>query len=246
MQKRREAFPATSARERGAALLLTMVFSVGLFVLSGALVMIAMTGNEAADKVVEYMKALNNAETGIAMGITELNARVDISGDGAIGSASEQFTNPSGSVVLGDYTVTVQVQDLDNRRYMLESTGTVRSMGHIYTRTIQVVVSPPVISPFEFAAFGDKSVHMDSNAITDSYDSEVGDYASQIAARYKGQDYANADGSVGANGPSITLDSNATVMGNATPGPGGSVTTASNSHVEGATDPGATDASPTE
>jgi hypothetical protein len=79
-----------------------------------------------------------------------------------------------------------------------------------------------------------RGVLLDSNSFIDSYDSALGDYASQVKA---GNDFANENGDVGSNAD-IKLASNSEVHGDATPGPGHQVfDSAPGAFVSGSTDP---------
>ncbi|MCH7753919.1 hypothetical protein IH970_02175 [candidate division KSB1 bacterium] len=194
-----------SRQERGSALLLTFVLSAALFTLSGALMMVALWGGDAADTVVDDMHALNNAGTGISMAIAELNAEADLDGDGTNGSATEDFK--VGTFTQGGYTVTVQ--DLGNDTYRLESTGTFTGLGQTYSRTVEVLIQPPEPYTFKYAAFGGQAVDAGGSTATDSFDSSVGPYDPATA---------NSNGDVGSNG---TITIGGTVNGDAILGPDG-------------------------
>lgn len=89
------------------------------------------------------------------------------------------------------------------------------------------------ISPvFGNAAFGDDSVTMDSNSITDSYKSTLGNYAGQATNRFRGQPYARQDGDIGSNG-AVALKSNAQAHGDAAVASGGSLSNIGNSVITG-------------
>lgn len=98
----------------------------------------------------------------------------------------------------------------------LTSTG---SLGRTSV-SVEMVVRASRASFFRWAAFGDEGLLMDSNSFVDSYDSSLGTYASQATNGSGSNVWANENGSVGSN-QDITVDAQAGVHGNATPGPTG-------------------------
>ena len=107
------------------------------------------------------------------------------------------------------------------------------------TATIEVVVQLVNSSLFAYGAFGDEGLTMDSNAFIDSYDSSLGDYASQEVNGQGNDTWANENGHAGSNND-ITLESNSGIHGNATPGPSSSTTlVGNNTSVSGSTAPAA-------
>lgn len=89
-----------------------------------------------------------------------------------------------------------------------------------------------------FGVFGDQGVTIGSDSAGDSYDSEVNVWSVLATMTYPGTSYKYAalKGSVGSN-RSISLGSKAAVLGNAQPGPGFSVSKASDAKVAGSTVP---------
>lgn len=133
---------------------------------------------------------------------------------------SEDFNGWSGSNTTRAYKT-----DLSAGSYMvsLEGVGTptVKALstgysqfkgGGIEQRSIETVFKPQ--SPWEFGAFGKYSLHLDSNALTDSYDSRDGPYD---------VDTAFQKGDVGTNGLLLGIDSNANINGDVSTGPEGEV-----------------------
>jgi hypothetical protein len=98
-----------------------------------------------------------------------------------------------------------------------------------------LIVRAAAEGQFQWGAFGEEELTMDSNAFVDSYDSRSGTYDSQEVNGSGGDTYALANGNVGSNG-SISLSQNAMVMGSAQPGPGETTTLAGNqAYVDGST-----------
>jgi len=173
----------------------------------------------------ESLSALYACEAGLSAAVREL---ATTGGDGNVGS--EQ--NP---VQAGEQRYWVVATPIGDGRVSLVSYGRVEraEMG------VEAVVQPDPDSFFRWAAFGEEALHMDSNARTDSYDSEVNpgvnSYVSQAVNDAGSNAYANTDGDVGSNG-NITMDSNIGVYGDASPGPTGTVT-GDLANITGATTP---------
>jgi hypothetical protein len=83
-----------------------------------------------------------------------------------------------------------------------------------------------------------EQLSLNSGVMIDSYDSQLGSYASQAENVSGPHTYANQNGKVTSN-QNIALSANATVFGDATPGPGMTVTMSMGSVVTGSTTPGA-------
>ncbi|HEX6884236.1 MAG TPA: hypothetical protein VF530_12730, partial [Planctomycetota bacterium] len=107
----------------------------------------------------ESLSALYACEAGLSAAVREL---ATTGGDGNVGS--EQ--NP---VQAGEQRYWVVATPIGDGRVSLVSYGRVEraEMG------VEAVVQPDPDSFFRWAAFGEEALHMDSNARTDSYDSEV-------------------------------------------------------------------------
>jgi hypothetical protein len=155
----------------------------------------------------ESLSALYACEAGLSLALDELK----LGADGDIGTENAPIAS-------GGHEFWVEATDIGDGRIALVSRGSDddASMG------VELVVQPEASGFFRWAAFGDEELHMDSNSRTDSYDSADGTYASQQVNGSGSNAYANTDGDVGSNG-SITMDSNVGVWGDASPGPGGSV-----------------------
>jgi hypothetical protein len=156
----------------------------------------------------ESLSALYACEAGLSAAVEDL-AR---GGTGSLGSELA----PIG---FGDQDYWVEATNIGDGRIALRGYGRDdrARMG------VELVVQPSSSGFFRWAAFGDEIVHMDSNSRTDSYDSELGDYASQAVNGSGSNAYANTEGDIGSNGD-ITMNSNIGVWGDANPGPGGTVT----------------------
>lgn len=156
----------------------------------------------------ESLAALYACEAGVTLAIDELRA----GGDGTLGTKQNPET-------IGDQSFWVTASDIGSGRTSLMAYG----RDDRSEVGVEVVVQQTPQGFFRWAAFGEENLHMDSNARTDSYDSTLGDYVSQAVNGSGSNQYANTEGDVGSNG-GISMDSNIGVYGDASPGPGQSVT----------------------
>jgi hypothetical protein len=100
----------------------------------------------------------------------------------------------------------------------------------------ELVVQAVPNTIWRYGLFGRETLHMDSNARVDSYNSTLGSYASQATNGSGSNTYALTNGDIGSNGD-IVLDANAKVWGDAIPGPSHTATLNGNSVVTGNTLP---------
>ena len=93
---------------------------------------------------------------------------------------------------------------------------------------------------FTKAVFGHLDLDVGGSVLTDSYESDLGSYASQAVNVHpvSGATYAVSMGSIGSNG-NISINGSVTVLGDATPGPEHSVSLSGGAYVDGATTPAA-------
>ena len=164
-----------------------------------------------SNRNVNRQAAFYLAEAGIDRALVELKSNSAWAGIGYI------------PLTTGGYEVAVATLSPTLRQ--------VTSTGHLpsnvvttpgYTkRQIEAVVSFSTPSIFDYALFVPTTLHLDSNAVIDSYDSRVG--------AYNASTNAGTDGDIGSNAAgagTITLDSNAVVKGDAVAGPGANINTA--------------------
>ena len=168
----------------------------------------------------ESLAALYACEAGVAQAIDELRA----GGDGTLDQQS-----------IGDQAFWGTASDIGSGRTSLLAYG--RDDGSVVG--VEVVVQQTPQGFFRWAAFGEENLHMDSNSRTDSYDSSLGTYVDQATNGSGSNQWANTEGDVGSNG-SISMDSNIGVYGDASPGPGESVTGTGLANITGSTTPMAT------
>jgi hypothetical protein len=119
---------------------------------------------------------------------------------------------------LGHGTYDVILTDSTSEPFLADRIRA-RSTGRVdeVVKTIEAYLKPVYNYPFAYGAYGRDSVHFGGNAILDSYDSELGDYRSQVSGNHAGE-----NGPVGSEG-TILLDGQADVYGNASTTPGGEI-----------------------
>lgn len=211
--------------ETGSALLLTTIVMVIIAGLGTAFLSTVFLGHVSTTVRVDRELAFMASEAGIDAALYELQTTLDQANDG-IGNASGEMNGAS-------YQVGITPTFSGGGTYVITSLG---SWGG-QMRRLEIVVESGQ-SAFTMGLFADGDITGLSNSITDSYDSSAGSYASQATNWYGplGVNYANSGGNIATNAD-ITLDSNVTVFGNATPGPSGSVTLHGNASVTGSTAP---------
>ncbi len=124
---------------------------------------------------------------------------------------------------LGDGIYNVMVFDSLSLPYLgknllVRSTGTVQGA----ETTIEVMLAPKYRSKFEYAAYGRDDFKMNGGGLIDSYDSDLGTYASQAVngPDLGGHMYASDNALIGCNG-TIKTAGNAQVHGDAVTSPTG-------------------------
>jgi len=206
---------------RGGTIVFVTVFLTALTGMAFSLMTISLgsMGEQRGER--EKLDAVFAAEAALGEAVFEL----ETGGDGALGSAQQGI--PFGS---GTYWVTATDLGGGSTR-LLATSRTERSEAQI-----ELVLQEVITNMFAWAAFGDESLSLDSNAMVDSYDSSQGTYDSQEVNGNGNDRYANPNGHVGSNGD-ILASSNSAVHGDATPGPDSTTTIVGNAEVSGATAP---------
>lgn len=158
---------------------------------------------------------------------TDADGWQDFSADGVFRAAADGYFEARARDVSGNQT-----------QYLLRARA--KSGGVLKTLEAMVEREFDAFTPFTKGAFGDLDFHLDSNVMTDSYDSDDGEYFDDtvhpVTATDNGEQIRNQKGSIASNG-NIDLDSNTHIYGDAQPGPGKTVTTSSSAAVEGSTTP---------
>lgn len=212
--------PTRRAR-RGGALVVVAFATLALAGLSFSLLTLSSAGARERRGARETIGARYVCEAALADALLDVQS----GGSGARGSAG----NP---VAYGGASYWVQATPLPGDLVQLTATGEEDRAGARMELTLRRVTS----NLFEWGAFGDQAMSMDSNARVDSYDSSLGTYASQAVNGSGKNTYAGSNGDVGSNG-NVLLEQNTVVHGDAVPGPGSSTTLLGSSVVTGSTAP---------
>lgn len=204
----------------GSALLYTMVIMTSLMMLSAAFYRVVARYDRATAASVDDKRAFYLAEAGLAEGMAALRA----GGSGAVGSQA----NPA---YLGGGLFWVTAADLGNSRTQLTVTAMAGSGRAALATVIRYEGEEPL---FQTVLNSRDLLTMNADVVVDSYDSSLGDYASQAVNTTNGHTHANMNGDVASN-VDIVMNARATIFGDATPGPGYNVIAAPDSYVSGST-----------
>lgn len=211
--------PGNPSNERGTALLMIAVVTTGLMGLSFGLVAIthASAREQRADK--EDVRAQYVCQAGLANAVFELRS----GRAGALGTAE----NP---VAWGAARYWIARTDPSPDLVRLEATGIEHGSGARAELLLRRVPN----TPWRFGAFGRDGLSLGGRARVDSYDSNLGTYASQAVNGGVDAMYAGSNGDIGSNA-ALTLDHDATVWGDATGGPAAGTTVLGSAVVSGTT-----------
>ena len=206
---------------RGSALIVVAIMVTALGTMSLALLSSISTAGKRDLEAREDLAARYVAEAAVSEAYYRLLR----------GEDANQGT-PKQRVDYGNGDYWVEREDLPDGSIELVATAVA---GRGLTR-IQVILVEETADLFSYGAFGDEGMEMDSNAFVDSYNSGDGTYEDQAVNGSGSDTYASENGTVGSN-RDVDLASNATVHGDAAPGPGGTSTLNGNSEVSGSTAP---------
>ena len=198
---------------------LLLIGAVAVLALSLGIVQRSAREEERGSR--RQLEALYLCEAGLHRATADLAA----GGTGEVGSQLVPLE-------LGSGTFFVTATDLGDGRTSLIATGTDQGA----RMSVEVVVRETPSGFFQWGAFGDEGVTLDSNAMVDSYDSSLGVYEDQDVNGNGSDRYARSNGDVGSNS-SVGLRSNSGIHGDAIPGPSGSTSIVGNAFVTGTTAP---------
>lgn len=218
----------TIKSQKGSILVAALLVTIALVVVIVAYSARLIADYRMTDKAYHMSAALNLAEAGVHHALSELNY-----GDGSFpGWTSSDagatqtitvssFTDSSGDV-CGGYTVTITDAASDNPTVV--TIGYSPSIADFRSKkSVKVGLVRVDKGVFNMAVFGKESVHLQSYAQIDSYNSTYGAY---------GGTNISQSGNIGTNSTSsvspyaMTLDSNAQISGSVLVGPGGDPATA--------------------
>ncbi|MBK7642304.1 MAG: hypothetical protein IPJ19_04535 [Planctomycetes bacterium] len=191
-----------SHSERGSGLAMIIMSVAAMAALAAAMVTVGMSSNREQSAELRKSQASYLCQAGLSQAMYQLQSGVTVSA----GTQQEPVTWGGGRFWV---TATPGGTDIT----VLNATGLDNNVGV----SQQLVVRSVPTNMWTRALFGKDSVSLDSSVMVDSYNSSLGTYASQVSGGH-----ALSNGAVGSNG-NISAGSGTKVYGNATPGPGHSV-----------------------
>jgi len=206
---------------RGSALVMVTLAAAVLATLSFSLLTVTLTTAREQQSSKEKMRARYVCEAALSDAVFAMAT----GGSGDLGNEEDPVAYGSGSYWV---QATPAAADLTQ----LVATGREDRSGARLELTVQRTTS----NLFEWGAFGDEGLLMDSNARVDSYVASLGSYVSQQVNGTGSSAYAKKNGDVGSN-KNVVLKQNSKVYGDALPGPAGSTSVLGNAQVSGATAP---------
>jgi Putative Ice-binding-like adhesive domain len=219
--------PNPSSPERGSMLVIVLAAVVVVAAFAFALMQNAGHDHRRTSALERGVRAVYLAEAGANHAIADLA----VLGAGSVGSQ----TSP---VAFGGGGYWFDIVDNGDGSFTVTSFGQTGEQ----IRAMEVILAPEEVPLFTKALFGDLDLGATGNVFTDSYDSDLGSYASQATNvdAVTGRTYAKSEGALGSNA-NITLNGGVIILGDATPGPGGSVfVNGGASYVAGSTAPSLT------
>lgn len=166
------------------------------------------------------VRALELAELGLAKAHVEIISQVDAAGDG-VGVLSGSFAG-------GTWQTTATNS---GNEWTVVSTGRTPTG----VRRIEQCVRRIPVASFGAGVFTEGTLTMKGGSQTDTYDSRLGDYASQAVNTDAGGTYAMTGGSIGSNSNIVLNGTSVYVRGDATPGPTSTVSVSGGATVTGST-----------
>jgi Tfp pilus assembly protein PilX len=217
---------ANDAR-RGSVLIVALVALVGLLMVGAALARFSVAADREVESKFDDRRAFYLAEAGAAEAMVALR-----------GGASGAIASPDVPAFLAGGVLWVEATPLGGDQVQLVATA----MAGAGRAAVSVVVADESQDPlFRSVLNSREQLTMNSGVIVDSFDSEVGTYASQatnVNAPY-GFTYAKDGGDVSSN-MDIVMNAGAKIEGDATPGPGHAVSYSTNNLVSGSDKPSPT------
>ena len=181
-------------------ILLLMLSLIGITSITTSNTEMDISGNEMRANEAFYL-----ADAGLERSLAVLDDSVEW----RYGFYGEQLGHGTYDVILADSNTQPYLGD----KILATSTGRVDEI----VKTIEAYLKPIYNYPFSYGAYGRDSVHFSGNGMMDSYDSDLGTYASQVTGGH-----ARENGPVGSEG-TIWLEGQADVYGDASTTPGGEI-----------------------
>jgi hypothetical protein len=204
---------------RGSALVPVLVVLMSLSVMGSAFFLTVYSNQKTAKGELDDQRAFFLAEAGLH----EAFEAIRDGRSGVVGSAAAP-------ALLGGGVVWTQVNDVDLERKRIVSTAMAGSGRKALEAVIHMRPDQP---PLFVATLNSKeTLTLNSGVTIDSFDSELGSYASQMVNSGQGRPYAGANGDVRSN-ESIIANAYAVVFGDAVPGPSFGVSLSTGSYIDG-------------
>jgi hypothetical protein len=211
-----------SGRE-GSAIVLALLMAAGLVVLTVSLFRMAGGSMRRLNGGVDDRRASLLAEAGL----NEAYEAIRRGGTGAVGALAAP-------AALGGGILWVDATDLGGDRTELVATGLYGTGRKALKAVVEYTGGPAPL--FQTTLNSKDQITLSDGVLIDSYDSAMGDYASQATNVTNGVTHAGTNGDVRSN-VDVVLDTDAMLLGDAAPGPGFTVSLAGGSYVSGSTTP---------
>jgi hypothetical protein len=193
---------------RGYILFTLTIIVVLLGGVSAALLQHALGERTDLERQETSLRALVIAETGAYRAESEIGSGIDADADG--------LGRVSGAYGGGSYQATATEDPSDPRRWTVEIIG----MHGLSRRRIEIGLLQSTGTLFPYAMFAKDLLELGSGGSTDSYDSRLGPWSTQITASDSGGPYAEGGNAhIGSNG-TIKISEGTVIRGDARPGPG--------------------------
>jgi len=210
----------TNAHDSGSALVPVLVLLAGILLMSFAFSHSTLSEHKSLESSLDDRRAFYLAEAGLHEAYEALR-------DGRSGNVGDI----GAPAYLDGGLLWVTAEDIGNDQRRLVATAL---SGRGRQALEAVVHLAPDKPPLFVATLNSKeTLTLNEGVIIDSYDSEVGTYASQVASAKDGISYANANGDVRSN-QDIILNAHAYDFGDAIPGPGQNVSLSTGAYIDGA------------
>ncbi|MBK7642303.1 MAG: hypothetical protein IPJ19_04530 [Planctomycetes bacterium] len=199
-------FTNENSNQRGAALAMIILSVAGMAALTAAMMTVGLGSSREQEASNREDQAAYICQAGLSQSMYQMQRGVAPS----IGTS----TQPQ---AWGGGRFWVDSVDMGSNLTRLTANGLDNGVGKSQELVVRAVPS----NMWTYALFGKDSISLDSSVKVDSYNSTLGTYASQSSGAGI-HAHALVNGSVGSNG-NISAGSQTNVWGNATPGPGHTV-----------------------
>lgn len=200
---------------------MTAVSITSLSVLSLSLVSTMLAGANQQRTQRERIRAEYVCEAALQRAVVALNA----GGSGAIGAAQNAQTWGETRYWVASAAPSANVRQL-----------VATAVDDRASASVELTLERSIDALWRYGAFGETSMHMDSNARVDSYNSALGTWQSQALNGSGSDQHALTDGDIGSNG-AVLMEQNTKVWGDAVCGPNSTTTVMGNAVCTGSTAP---------